>query len=114
MKTLISNLKGDKGIWSFVALLALFSFMPVFSASSNLAFMNNGTGNTLSYLIKHAVHIIVGFLMIYRLHKMPYHYFRTISRVLLPVVWLLLGYTMFKGTIIDGANASRWIQVPFL
>jgi cell division protein FtsW len=114
MKTLISNLKGDKGIWSFVALLALFSFMPVFSASSNLAFMNNGTGNTLGYLIKHAVHIIVGFFMIYRLHKVPYHYFRTISRILLPVVWLLLGYTMFKGTVIDGANASRWIQVPFV
>ena len=114
MKTLISNLKGDKGIWSFVALLALFSFMPVFSASSNLAFMNNGTGNTLSYLIKHAVHIIVGFFMIYRLHKMPYHYFRAISKILLPVVWLLLAYTMFKGTVIDGANASRWIQVPFV
>jgi hypothetical protein len=29
MKTTISNLKGDKGIWSFVALLALFSLMPV-------------------------------------------------------------------------------------
>ena len=114
MKTLISNLKGDKGIWSFVALLALFSFMPVFSASSNLAFMNNGTGNTLSYLVKHAVHIIVGFFMIYRLHKMPYHYFRTLSRILLPVVWLLLGYTFFKGTVIGGANASRWIQVPFV
>ncbi|WP_432671989.1 FtsW/RodA/SpoVE family cell cycle protein [Flavobacterium sp. SM2513] len=114
MKMLISNLKGDKGIWSFVALLALFSFMPVFSASSNLAFMNNGTGNTLSYLIKHAVHIIVGFFMIYRLHKMPYHYFRVISKILLPVVWLLLGYTMLKGTVIDGANASRWIQVPFV
>lgn len=113
-KTLISNLKGDKGIWSFVALLALFSFMPVFSASSNLAFMNNGNGNTLSYLVKHAVHIIVGFFMIYQLHKMPYHYFRTISRVLLPVVWLLLGYTMWKGTVIEGANASRWIQVPFV
>ncbi len=114
MKTLISNLKGDKGIWSFVALLAVFSFMPVFSASSNLAFMNNGTGNTLSYLVKHAVHIIVGFFMIYRLHKMPYHYFRAISLILLPVVWLLLGYTLFKGTVIGGANASRWIQVPFV
>ncbi|WP_026977054.1 FtsW/RodA/SpoVE family cell cycle protein [Flavobacterium tegetincola] len=114
MKTLISNLKGDKGIWSFVALLALFSFMPVFSASSNLAFMNNGSGNTLSYLVKHAVHIIVGFFMIYRLHKMPYHYYRAISKILLPLVWLLLGYTMFKGTVIDGANASRWIQVPFV
>jgi cell division protein FtsW len=114
MKTLISNLKGDKGIWSFVALLALFSFMPVFSASSNLAFMNNGTGNTVSYLIKHAVHIIVGFFMIYRLHKMPYHYFRAISKILLPLIWLLLIYTMVRGTVIDGANASRWIQVPLV
>ena len=114
MKTLIGNLKGDKGIWSFVALLALFSFMPVFSASSNLAFMNNGTGNTLGYLIKHAVHIGVGFFMIYRLHKMPYHYFRAISKILLPIVWLLLAYTLLKGTVIDGANASRWIKVPFV
>ncbi|WP_396179240.1 FtsW/RodA/SpoVE family cell cycle protein [Flavobacterium sp.] len=114
MKALINNLKGDKGIWSFVALLALFSFMPVFSASSNLAFMNNGSGNTLSYLVKHAVHIGVGFFMIYRLHKMPYHYFRAISKILLPLVWLLLAYTMFKGTVIEGANASRWIQVPFV
>ena len=43
MKQLIGNLKGDKGIWSFVALLALFSFMPVLSASSNLAYLGRGT-----------------------------------------------------------------------
>jgi uncharacterized membrane protein len=29
MKQLVNNLKGDKVIWSFMALLALFSFMPV-------------------------------------------------------------------------------------
>ena len=114
MKTLIKNLNGDKGIWSFVALLALFSFMPVFSASSNLAFMNNGTGNTLSYLVKHAVHIGVGFFMIYKLHKMPYHYYRGLSKIILPLVWLLLAYTLLKGSVIGGANGSRWIQVPFV
>jgi cell division protein FtsW len=27
---------------------------------------------------------------------------------------LLLVYTLFKGTVIDGANASRWIQIPFI
>ena len=27
---------------------------------------------------------------------------------------LLLVYTLFKGTVIDGANASRWIQIPFV
>jgi cell division protein FtsW len=32
----------------------------------------------------------------------------------LPVVWGLLIYTLLKGTIIEGANASRWIQIPFI
>lgn len=114
MKKLISRLKGDKVIWSFVALLALFSFMPVFSASSNLAYLGHGTGNTLGYLIKHLAHIGCGFLIIYYIHKVPYHYFRSISKWLLPVVWVVLAITMIKGTVIGGANASRWLQIPFV
>ncbi|WP_333878324.1 FtsW/RodA/SpoVE family cell cycle protein [Flavobacterium sp.] len=114
MKELIHSLKGDKVIWAFVALLALFSFMPVFSASSNLAYMRHGSGNALTYLLKHGAQVFVGFFILYKIHKVPYHYFRTISRLLLPVVWILLVYTLLKGTIIDGANASRWIQIPFI
>ncbi|RTY90911.1 FtsW/RodA/SpoVE family cell cycle protein [Flavobacterium sp. GT3R68] len=114
MKELISNLKGDKVIWSFVALLALFSFMPVFSASSNLAYMNHGTGNTISFLFTHLAHIFMGFIIIYAVHKVPYHYFKGISQVFLPIVWVLLAYTLIKGTVIAGANASRWIKVPFI
>ncbi|NRS87446.1 cell division protein FtsW [Flavobacterium sp. 7E] len=114
MKQLIKNLKGDKVIWSFVALLALFSFMPVFSASSNLAYLGHGTGNTLGYLVKHLAHICIGFGIIFWVHKVPYHYFRAISKIGLPVVWILLAYTLIKGTVIAGANASRWIQIPFV
>lgn len=114
MKELLHNLKGDKGIWSFVALLAMFSFMPVYSASSNLAYLKHGAGNTLVYLIKHFVHVFAGFVIMYQIQKVPYHYFRSLSRVLLPLAWVLLLYTLFKGTLIAGANASRWIQVPFL
>lgn len=114
MKQLINSLKGDKVIWAFIALLALFSFMPVFSASSNLAYMRHGSGNALTYLLKHAVHIFIGFFIIYQVHKIPYHYFRGISMVALPIVWVLLVYTLVKGTVIDGANASRWIQIPFI
>jgi cell division protein FtsW len=114
MKELINKLKGDKGIWSFVALLGLFSFMPVFSASSNLAYLGHGTGNTLGYLVKHFAHICIGFLIIYWVHKIPYHYFRAISKAGLPIVWILLAYTLIKGTVIAGANASRWIQIPFI
>jgi cell division protein FtsW len=114
MKELITSLKGDKVIWAFVALLALFSFMPVFSASSNLAYMRHGSGNAFTYLVKHGLQVFIGFFIIYKVHKVPYQYFRTISRLLLPVVWILLVYTLLKGTVIDGANASRWIQIPFI
>jgi cell division protein FtsW len=114
MKQFLNSLKGDKVIWTFVALLGLFSFMPVFSASSNLANSVHGTGNTLGYLVKHFMHSFIGFLIIFGIHKVPYQYFRTISRVMLPVVWLLLVFTLAKGTVIAGANASRWIQVPFI
>jgi len=114
MKELVNNLKGDRVIWSFVALLALFSFMPVFSASSNLAYIGHGTGNTISYLLKHLAHIFIGFIIIYWVHKVPFHYYRGISMIALPIVWLLLAYTMIKGTVIAGANASRWIQIPFI
>jgi cell division protein FtsW len=112
MIKLLNTLKGDKGIWSFVALLAMFSFMPVFSASSNLAYMNHGTGNTLGYLLKHAVHIIFGFFILYQIQKVPYHYFRSISRIALPIVWILLTYTLFFG--VEQGSATRWIQVPFV
>lgn len=113
MKQLINNLKGDKVIWSFVALLALFSFMPVFSASSNLAYLGHGTGNTLGYLVKHFIHLCMGFGIIYFIHKVPYHYFRGISIFALPFVWILLAYTLLKGKVIAGANASRWLELPF-
>lgn len=114
MKELISRLHGDKAIWALVSLLAVFSFMPVFSASSNLAYMRHGSGNALTYLLKHAIHIFIGFIIIYQIHKIPYHYFRGISRIALPIVWILLVYTLVKGTVIDGANASRWINIPFI
>lgn len=114
MKELVSYLKGDKAIWTFVALLALFSFMPVFSASSNLAYIGVGTGNTLGYLLKHFFHIGVGFAIIFWVHKIPYHYFRTFSKFLLPIVWFLLLLTLINGRVVGGANASRWLQVPFM
>ena len=66
MKQFLNSLKGDKVIWAFVALLALFSFMPVFSASSNLAYKNHGSGNTFTYLLKHAAQVLVGFFILYK------------------------------------------------
>ena len=53
-------------------------------------------------------------MIIYFVHKTPYHYFKALSIFGIPLVILLLVYTLFKGTVIGGANASRWIQIPFV
>src|SRR5690606_17948490 len=71
-------------------------------------------GNTLNYLIKHLAHGGIGFCMIYVIHKVPYNYFKAISIMAIQVVVLLLPYTLLQGQTIDGANASRWVEIPFV
>lgn len=113
MNTIFKNIKGDRALWAVVALLALFSFLPVYSASSNLAYLY-GDGNTLKFLVKHASHLFLGFAIIYGVHRMPYHYFKGLSLIMLPIVLFFLIYTLAQGTTIGGANASRWMRIPFV
>ncbi len=111
MNNLFSNIKGDKVIWATTALLAIFSFLPVYSASSNIAYLY-GDGSTFSYLVVHFFHLVLGFCVLFAIHKIPYNYFKGLSILMLPVVVLLLIYTIAQGTTIEGAYASRWIQIP--
>jgi cell division protein FtsW len=112
MRELFRHIKGDRTIWALVAILAIFSFMPVYSASANL--VNVVGGSTLGYLLKHVVLLIMGFAIIYGVHKIPYRYFSGGSVLMLPVVFILLIFTLAQGTTIGGANASRWIRIPFV
>ncbi len=113
MKSIFEYIQGDKAIWAVVALLGVFSFLPVFSASSNLAYLY-GDGSTFPYLAKHFAHLVLGFLILYGVHKIPYNYFRGLSLIALPIVVILLIITMAEGTTIDGSNASRWIRIPLV
>ncbi len=113
MVDFFKNIKGDKAIWGVVALLALFSFLPVYSASSNLVYVV-GNGTTVGHLLKHAMLLILGFGVIYGVHKIPTHFFKGLSLIAMPIVLLLLAYTLAQGTTIDGANASRWIRLPLV
>ena len=110
MKTILQHIQGDKTIWAIVAVLAIFSFMPVYSASTNLVYVV-GSGSTLGHLVKHIVLLIMGFAVIYGVHKVPYRYFSGGSVLMLPVVVVLLIFTLAQGTTIGGANASRWIRI---
>ncbi len=117
MKKLIpyikSYIKGDLFIWALVALLALFSFMPVYSASTNLVYVA-GNGTTTGILIKHAVLLLMGFGIMFFVHRTPYRYFSGVSVVMIPLVIVLLIVTLAQGTTIGGANAARWIRIPII
>ena len=113
MKNVLKNIEGDRAIWAIVTVMAILSFLPVYSASTNLVYVvNNGT--TTFHLFKHAFLLACGFLIIYAVHKVPFRYFSGGSVLMLPLVFVLLAYTLTQGTTIGGANASRWIQIPFI
>lgn len=113
MKLKNNLIQGDLVLWGILALLALFSFFPVFSASSNLSYVV-GNGTPWQHLFKHMFILVMGFVFMIGIHRIPFHYFKGISILLLPVVVLLLVYTVSQGTVIGGANASRWIRIPFV
>ena len=107
--SLISNLKGDKIIWIVVLSLSIFSFLPVYSASSNF-----GVNLIFSSVFKHVAIIFIGILIMYATHLIDYKYLRGLSIIILPLAILLLIITAMQGNEIDGANASRWISIPFI
>lgn len=104
---------GDRVLWVALALLSIFSFLPVFSASSNLTYVV-GQGTPWGHLLKHFIVLFFGFGLMYGLHKIPYQYFKGISILALPLIILLLIYTASQGNLIAGANANRWIRIPIV
>ncbi|MEP2280107.1 FtsW/RodA/SpoVE family cell cycle protein [Maribacter sp.] len=113
MLNIFQNIKGDKAIWAIAALLALFSFLPVYSASSNLVYVV-GSGTPVGHLVKHAILLFLGFGIIYGVHKIPTHFFKGLSMIGLPIVLVLLIFVLAQGTSSGGTNASRWIRLPLV
>ena len=102
------KLRGDWQIWFIIALLSLFSMLVVYSASSALAYKKAG-GNTESYLLTHTIHLLLGFVVIWFVHRINYTNYATFSRILLWVTPILLFYTFFFGTAVGGTK--RWINL---
>src|SRR5690606_27746503 len=92
-------------------LLAIFSFLPVYSASSNLVY-TVGAGSVFSHMGKHAAFLIIGMIIIVALQRVDYKYFGGIALLGLPVIFVLLIVTLLQGTTIEGANAARWLKLP--
>lgn len=97
MNRFTTYLQGSTQIWMITLLLAVFSFLPVFSTSSSLSM--------------HAAHIGLGLVLAALVHRIPYRFFGPLSHLLLWLSMGLLVFTLSQGQTIDGANAARWIYV---
>jgi cell division protein FtsW len=98
-------LKGDRVIWVVVFFLGVISLLAVYSATSSEAHVRFGIYND-RVLIKHAATLIGGFLMMFLASRIDYrHYSRAIEMMLL-LCCVLLVFTYFFGSRINGASRS--------
>lgn len=103
--------KGDPVIWMVILLLSIFSLLAVYSSTGSLAYRYQG-GNTSYYILKHATILLMGLVITYVTHLIPYKYFSRISQLLLYIALPLLLVTLVYG--VNRNDASRWLSLPGL
>lgn len=103
--------QGDAIIWAVVIALSIFSLLAVYSSTGSLAYKYQG-GDTSYYVIKHAILLLFGLVIIFITHKIHFKYFSRLSQILLIVAVFLLILTLFIGISIN--SATRWLVIPVL
>lgn len=98
-------LKGDRVIWVVMLILGIISLLAVYSATSSEAHVRIGAYNE-KVLLKHAATLMAGFVMMFIASRINYrHYSRAIELVLM-FCFILLIFTYFFGSRINGASRS--------
>lgn len=108
---LYAKLRGDRVIWMIVAVLAIYSVLTVYSASTTEAYRLSG-GNTEAAMFKHTTFILFGLFLTYVCYLTPYIQYSKIAPYLMLITIPLLVYTMAFGE--EYNEATRWIRVPFV
>ena len=99
--------KGDKGVWMIYFFLCMISLVEVYSASSRLTFEG---GHHWAPMVSQAGFLLLGFVIILFVHRIPCKWFMLLPFVLLPVaIGLLLFTAVFGGgSMVNSAN--RWVD----
>jgi cell division protein FtsW len=110
LKELFKYLGGDRNIWVLAITLGLISVVSVFSFIPILVKVK---GMSYSYLFfKHFFLLVLGFVLMYIVHKIPVRAYSRLSKFLLYLSVLLLILTMIIGESVNGAD--RWLKIPFV
>ena len=102
-------IKGDRIIWMVVVILLVISLLSVYSSTGSLAYQHR-SGNTFFYLFRQLKFILLGVLIIFFVHLVPYRIFSRVSVFALYLAVPLLFLTLIVGKNIN--DATRWLQIP--
>jgi cell division protein ftsW len=103
--------KGDKVLWYIIIAISIFSFFPVYSASTNLQYIV-GEGTTIRHLGKHAGFILFGLgIMAGVTHFIKYEWIGKLSGLVLIIMVPVLLLASYFGSNIGGASAGRWVSL---
>ena len=109
MKTIFKYFEGDKTIWLIILVLTVVSLLAVYSATGTLAYKYHH-GDTSHYLFRHSTLLLIGFIVLFTVHKINYMWYKRISRILIWITLPLLLFTLKGGASLN--EASRWIVLP--
>ncbi|WP_159038474.1 FtsW/RodA/SpoVE family cell cycle protein [Brumimicrobium mesophilum] len=110
MQNIFKYLKGDKVIWIVtilflgLSMVSVYSFVPILVKTEG--------GRPFSYLFKHTIYIVIGFLAMFWVHRQDPKYFEKLSKFIFIVAVALLIFTFFFGVRVN--DASRWVRVPII
>ena len=114
-----SYIKGDKIIWIIVLILLVISLLSVYSSTGSLAYQHQG-GNTVFYLFRQLKFILLGLVIIFFVHLIPYRLFSRLSVValyisipLLILTVVILGLTV-RGIVLLGRKPEGDVTFSIL
>ncbi len=111
MNKILNNTQGDRWIWLIVILLSVISMLAVYSAIDTLAYKDGVSAESL-LIRKHVAMMLAGLALMYACHRIDYHWYKGISKVMMWITIPLLLYTLVSGHHVN--EASRWVSIPGL
>lgn len=123
MQSIIKRyLKGDLAIWSIFLFLCIVSVIEIYSAGS---FFVNNKDNHTSELLRHSTFLMIGAILAWAVHKMPFKWVRISAYVMLPLSALFLMMLLLPGSLIPNIHiagftlfgvsvendAARWMSI---
>ena len=104
---ILNRLKGDKVVWLVIFLITMISLLGVYTGAGSPVLAAKGSATF--FLIKHALLLSAGFLIMFLVSRFDYRIFARISDYLLYFSIPVLIYVLFWGRDVNGA--ARWINL---